>query len=165
MLMTRCPCRTYESSAFDSYAEPVERTVVGAWCAAGVYYGALIGAAFGATVTLVGGLWFVAYLGVLVGGVVGSAVGSAVGLAVGAANGMALTLLAASRAWDVSPRQQARRSACTAVSTTIFTVVCLQLALFRSVTDQGVLVFLDLPMVLGAVAAAYLTSRLPPEVR
>jgi len=44
----------------------------------------------------------------------------------------------------------------------VLLLLCLQLALFRSVTDQAVLVFLDLPTVLGSVAAAYLTRRLPP---
>jgi D-alanyl-lipoteichoic acid acyltransferase DltB (MBOAT superfamily) len=158
MLTIHCPCRTSGWETLDMYAHPVERTVLGTWCTAGVQYGSLIGAAFGATVTLVSGLWFIAYLGALVGGVIGLLVG----LAVGAANGMALTLLATSRAWNASPQQRAHRAACTAVATTVFTFVCLQLLLFRSVTNQGELVFLDAPLVIGAAAAAYLTRRLPP---
>ena len=157
MLTSCCLCQGSEGASDGALVRPVEQTVLGAWCSAGIRYGALIGATFGALFTLVVGAWFV-YLGVFVGGVIGSLVG----LAVGAANGVALTLLATSRVWNASVQQRAHRAACAAIATTVLTVVALQLVLFRSVTNQGELLFLDVPMVIGATAAAYLTRRLPP---
>jgi hypothetical protein len=119
-----------------------------------------MGAIVGAAVALFGGLWVVAYLGVLVGGVVGTIVG----LVVGGANGIALSLLKASRAWNVPQDQRARRAAWTVATCTVLTVVGLQLLLFRSVTAHNEVVLLDLPTLVGAVAAARLTRRLPPVV-
>jgi hypothetical protein len=158
MLTSCCLCQGSEGASVGTLVRPVEQTVLGAWCSAGIRYGALIGATFGALFTLVVGAWFVVYLGVLVGGIIGSLVG----VAVGAANGIALTLLATSRAWNASMQQRSHRAACAAIATTVLTVVSLQLVLFRSVTNQAELLFLDVPMSIGAAAAAHPTRRLTP---
>ena len=158
MLTTLCPCPASRHTVLDPCAAPLERTVVGAWCNAGVRYGAIMGAIVGAAVALFGGLWVVAYLGVLVGGVVGAILG----LVVGGANGIVLSLLKASRAWNVPRHERARRAGWVAAACTVLTIIGLQLLLFRSVTAHDEVVLLDLPTIVGAVAAARLARRLPP---
>jgi hypothetical protein len=133
--------------------------VVRAWASAGCTTGWCLGAALGAFITLIAGIPSLAIIGVILGGTVGALSG----LAVGSLDGLMLGCLAGTPVLRPAARNLACRTTMTAVLTTVLSELALQLALFGRSPDAWVRVlYVYLPVVAGALAAAIFSRRLPP---
>jgi hypothetical protein len=161
-----CPPETadYYRPTRSTVAAPLDSGdhIVGAWVNAGRRVGLYLGAAFGGTVTVIGGIGEFVILGTLVG----AALGALFGLVLGAANGLVLAWLAKTRLLLNTAGHRARTATVVAVLTTAVTGLGLPLAIYRALPTHGAgIALFYAPLTMGVVIAAALSRRLPPGQR